>query len=275
MNTSKSWQEIGKTHEDMLTKHGWENFRRTVAGRYFTRLDFTEADIEAMYDQYKAAGVMVRGTDLLEGNPVHIVRDGRIVTQDLLTSNAELGSMKNVVDFNGIKTVVEIGGGYGRMAHLALQLYPHLSWTIVDVKPAIDVSRRFLSSKYPQVRFIEAKNFEFEQDADLVYSSSVMSEIGRANMERYFSYINQYAKFFYLKDWKIGHHTNETSRYVILCLRAIDKLSRIFTRRRAQIALNMIAAYKISENNYPHYGWTELLHSDALTPDFFEVVYRI
>jgi len=99
-------------HDSLLKEEaGWSNFRRTIATRYFTDPDYSEDDIRYAYDYLLKNGVTINETDFLEGNPVHVRIDGKIITQDLLISAAELASMEKVIDFPNIKSFVEIGGG--------------------------------------------------------------------------------------------------------------------------------------------------------------------
>ena len=283
--TSKSWEELGASHKRILAEEGgWDNFRRTIAGWYFTDAGYSESDIRAAHDSLKARGVRLGETDFAEGDPVRVELEGKIITQDLLTSSSELHSMESVLDFKTIKTMVEIGGGYGRMALLILQRYPHIKYSIVDVPPAIEVSKKFLAGKF-SVEFLSPAEFELKKGSDLFYSSSVMSELGFKIVNYYFGLINQKGGFFYLKDLKKGHHLNDLPVIKGFFLRAASKLMKLVLGRPWTSAFD---AYKVSENNYPKLGWTELLHRDcenitAYSPShkkdpadgFFEVVYKI
>jgi hypothetical protein len=287
--TTASWEQIGAEHAAILRDPtGWANFRKTIATRYFTDSSYTEEDIRFAWDFLKKRGVRISETDFEEGNPLRVVIDDKIITQDLLTSASELHSMERVIDFATVKSFTEIGGGYGRMALFLLQRYPHIKYTIVDVPPAADVSRRFLAGKFP-VQSLSPSDLERADDSDVFYSSSVMSELDRKIVEGYFQTINKKGRYFYLKDWKTGHHLNDLPFPKEVVLRGINKLARMILRRPSRRATALIDAYRISEGNYPQLGWQELLHQDcedvtAYSPTrnrvsgadgFFEVVYKI
>lgn len=283
--TSKSWENLGEMHKSILSQEGsWDNFRRTIATRYFTDSEYSEEDVRNAYASLKESGVRLTETDYSEGNPVRIELDGRIITQDLLTSSSELHSMESVIDFKNVKTVIEIGGGYGRMALLLLQRYPHIKYSIVDVSPAIDVAKKFLSGKF-DVEFLSPGELELKKEADLFYSSSVMSELGFEIVNHYFRLINQKGVYFYLKDWKKGHHLNDLPPVKGFALRAVSKISKMVFGRPWTSAFD---SYKVNENSYPQLGWKELLHRDcenitAYAPShnksredgFFEIVYKV
>jgi len=287
--TVKSWEQIGAEHARILGDDaGWENFRRTIASRYFTDAKYSEDDLRFAWDFLARRGARISETDFAEGNPLRIVIDGKIITQDLLNSASELHSMERVIDFSKIESFVEIGGGYGRMALMVCQRYPHIRYTIVDVPPASEISRKFLAGKF-EVASITPAELESLDQADVFYSSSVMSELDRKFVTNYFQLIDRKGTYFYLKDWKTGHHLNDLPRTKELVLRGLNKVSTILRGRPSRRVTKMIDAYRISEDNYPRHGWQELLHEDCedvtgyspstnrVTGDqgFFEVVYKI
>ncbi|HTL35469.1 MAG TPA: putative sugar O-methyltransferase, partial [Kofleriaceae bacterium] len=249
--TSRSWEKLGTSHREILSTPGsWDNFRRTIASRYFTDSDYTEDDIKFTYDYLKKAGVRIDESDFAEGNPVHVEIDGKLVTQDLLVSASELHSMEKVIDFKSIKTMVEIGGGYGRMALMMLQRYPHLDYTIVDVPPAIEISRRFLAKKFT-VKSVSPSELQSLSRVDLFYSSSVMSELGAPIVRSYFSTINRIGSKFYLKDWKRGHHTNDLDPRKEYVLNKLNTLSLLLRKKPFSWAMAHIDSHRINENSYP------------------------
>lgn len=287
--TTRSWEQIGAEHAAILRDAaGWANFRKTIATRYFTDSSYTAEDIRFAWDFLTKRGVRITETDFEEGNPLRVVIDGKIITQDLLTSASELHSMERVIDFSTVKSFTEIGGGYGRMALCLLQRYPHIKYSIVDVPPAADISRRFLAGKFA-VASLSPSDLERAGESDVFYSSSVMSELDRDIVESYFRTINNKGRYFYLKDWKTGHHLNDLPFAKEVILRGMNKLARIALGRPSRRVTALIDAYRISEDNYPQLGWRELLHQDcedvtAYSPTrnrvtgadgFFEVVYQI
>jgi hypothetical protein len=285
---SKSWGQLGQEHKEVLSEaKGWNNFRRTIATRYFTDPRYSEEDIQIAYKFLSSHEVRMDETDFLEGNPVHITVDGKILTQDLLSSSAELHSMEQHINFANVKTFVEIGGGYGRMAILLLQRYPHIQYTIVDVPPAIDVSRKFLQGKF-DVKFSPPEALEHIENVDVYYTSSVLSELDFDKVNYYFDRIGKTAKYFYLKDWKKGHHLNSLPVVKGFILRLENKLSRMVRGKDSKKVQEMFDRYRISEDTFPSHGWKELLHQDCETAtgyspsfhkgkrlSFFEVIYQI
>ena len=290
LTASKTWKKLGRQHDAILRqKNGWDTFRRTIASRYFTDPDFTVEDIHTVYNLLKEKGVSLNETDYLEGGPVYALIDGKIVTQDLLTSASELHSMEKVIDFSKVRKFVEIGGGYGRMALLLLQRYPDILYTIVDVHPAIDVSRKYLEGKC-KVRLLEPQDLSSVGDVDVFYSSSVMSELDSGKVRYYFDYINNHARFFYLKDWTKGHHMNNMPALAWIWLSLVNRASLWATGNYSEWALRKKEAYRFNEATWRRFSheWKELLHQHCMnetsyspskkpnsSPRFFEIIYQI
>lgn len=79
------------------------------------------------------------------GNPIPIVQNGRIISQDLALSALELNRVARHADLSRIRHVAEIGAGYGRLAYVLLNLAPHLEYSIFDIPPALAVSQNYLA----------------------------------------------------------------------------------------------------------------------------------
>jgi len=47
-----------------------------------------------------------------------------------------------------VRRVLEIGAGYGRLAWLFRTLYPEIDYSIVDIPPALAVSKRYLQQEF-------------------------------------------------------------------------------------------------------------------------------
>ena len=126
LNTpSKVWKDLGVSHTKHLTEgSGFSDFRKKIAGRYMTDASFTKHDLKKAFALAQKRGLKFEGiTDSLMGQPLHIAGPGgAIITQDLINSVQELTAMQSVIDFGKVKSMVEIGGGYGRMASLILQV---------------------------------------------------------------------------------------------------------------------------------------------------------
>lgn len=88
----------------------------------------------------------------LLGKPFPIQWNGRLVSQDLANSAIETVAIYRAVGSNPVRSVLEIGAGYGRTAYVLLSLLPDSSYTVVDIEPALSISRWYLTSLFPRAR---------------------------------------------------------------------------------------------------------------------------
>lgn len=285
MDASKYWITLGVRHILQLL-NGYENFKQTVAFKYFTWKPLKGSSVKMLQDKgrdwgnrnhdqlqflidnsskdtVKSAlkkaeesnlppcftrdqGVMYNFTTLLlweylfkiglgrylsnlsepaEGNPISVQIDGRDISQDLLNSVIEFSSVTEYSNFSEIKTIAELGAGYGRDAFVFLKLRPNIRYIIVDIPPALYVSQRYLSSQFSNRKIFQYRHFDSFSDIEKEFNESnliflmpwqmkmlppgtidgfmaidSLHEMRLAEVERYFSDIDKATKrFFYLK----------------------------------------------------------------------------
>ncbi len=162
-----------------------------------------------------------------EGNPLLVSLNGKNMSQDLANSLIEYYSMSEAVNFSSVKKILEIGGGYGRNAHVILSLNPKARIFLVDILPAIYIAQRYLSSIFPHRKVFKARNFSsFANIQNEIEESSIIfllphqlalipddyfdlsiniSSFGEMKLEQigwYFSQINRITRgHFYMKQW--------------------------------------------------------------------------
>jgi putative sugar O-methyltransferase len=86
------------------------------------------------------------------GNPLAVRYRGRRLSQDLCNSALEMTAILDGLPggrppANGI---LELGGGYGRLAWMFLECFPGVRYVLVDLPPALAVAERYLSLLYPR-----------------------------------------------------------------------------------------------------------------------------
>lgn len=167
------------------------------------------------------------------GNPPRLLRNGRLISQDLANSGLEAQFiLSNVPRISAVRTVCELGAGYGRTAHALLTLRPDLRYVVVDIPPALHVSQRYLAAVYPQRKVFKFRPFdtyanikrEFESAElafllpsqleflpddcfDLFINISSLHEMSIEQIRYYFGRIRRVTRrqgCFYLKQWKVS-----------------------------------------------------------------------
>lgn len=168
------------------------------------------------------------------GNPARVLRNGRLISQDLANSALEAQSiLGGLPGTSGVKRVGELGAGYGRNAHVLISLLPGVRYTVIDIPPALYVSQRYLSSVFPDRKVFPWRAFksyaeikdEFEQAElafllpsqiellpdgcfDLFVNVSSLHEMRLEQIKYYFTQIRRLVRdrgWFYLKEWKESH----------------------------------------------------------------------
>jgi putative sugar O-methyltransferase len=142
------------------------------------------------------------------GDPLPVRWNGRLISQDLANSALEANAMARALDGSDPRSIVEVGAGYGRTAYALLTLFPQATYTIVDIEPALTISRWYLTSLFPseRLRFLapeEARQLR-EGSADLVVSVSSLHEMRPDQLEGYLELFDSIAAggVVYLKQWE-------------------------------------------------------------------------
>ncbi len=168
-----------------------------------------------------------------EGNPYVVESDGKRLTQDLLNSICEFYSAIECFDRpDDIRSVAEIGSGYGRTAYVFLRGLPGCTFTVIDIPVALYMSQRYLSSVCPDDRVFRFRHFESYADIadefesarirfltpnqlellpdrsfDLVMNISSFHEMNFDQIDYYFGEIDRLCRgMLYLKQWKRSKH---------------------------------------------------------------------
>lgn len=79
------------------------------------------------------------------GNPIRVCHRGRPISQDLANSVIELAFVTRSGAIRSGCRVAELGGGYGRLAHVFSEALP-LTYCIFDIPPALAVAQWYLTS---------------------------------------------------------------------------------------------------------------------------------
>jgi len=208
-----------------------------------------------------------------QGNPFEIYLDGKLISQDLANSVLEYYSIREYFKTPKTEkiTFCELGAGYGRNAHVFLNVFPRGKYIVIDIPPALYVSQEYLSSVFPDKKVFAFRCFdlfeEIEQefyDADIIFllphqaamlpkkcidlfiNISSLHEMQMQQIKEYFNLIDKLTKgYFYSKQWIVSENP-------------IDKIV-------------------ITKNDYPvPKNWQELYsHQAKVQVHFFEAMYRI
>ena len=176
--------------------------------------------------------LLKRINEPIEGNPPRIYKKKKIISQDLSNSILEYYSITENLDKKEIKSIMELGAGYGRTAFVFLKLMPGIKYIIIDIPPALYVAERYLSNQFSEKKVFKFRSFknyleikeEFEQ-ADIAFflpsqlellppkisnlfiNISSFHEMRPNQIQYYFDCIDRLiTKLIYIKQWKVSEN---------------------------------------------------------------------
>lgn len=84
------------------------------------------------------------------------------------------------------KRIIEIGGGYGGLCKIIFDVYNPKSYTLMDLDPCLDLTKKYLDSF--EINAVDYKNINADfsdRDFDLVISNYAFSELARGTQDEY------------------------------------------------------------------------------------------
>lgn len=193
---------VGPVH---VTDPAWDGTGWTVADRWL--YCFAVRMLWDFAQEHDPVGV----TSLAEpsaGGPFPVHHRGRLISQDLANTALEVAFLRDALGDRNPVTFLEVGAGYGRTAHALLTIFPHASYTIVDIEPAMDISRWYLSQLFPpeRLRFLSPDEAGClpPASADVALSISSLQEMTPQQVAGYLRLFDRVAAggTVFLKQWE-------------------------------------------------------------------------
>jgi len=183
----------------------------------------------AYVEKIDVEGLLDKLIEPAEGNPPEVRRNGRLISQDLANSVLEYQAILHPnLDRREVRTILELGPGYGRTAYVFLALQSGCRYILVDIPPALYVAQRYLTAVFPDRRIFHFRPFDsFEQvqaeleDASIIFLTpnqmellpdhsidlflniSSLHEMRMDQIKYYFTEIERLTrKYFYFKQWQ-------------------------------------------------------------------------
>jgi putative sugar O-methyltransferase len=159
------------------------------------------------------------------GAPILVRHRGRLISQDLANSAMEFYSIDEAAPLRPEATVIELGGGYGRLGWLMLSVVPGLRYVAVDIPPALALAQEYLTTVFPGVpayrfrrgrpdpdeirrarmAFLTPNQFDSlpPMGADAFVNISSLHEMRLDQISRYLELVDRHTRgVFYLKQWR-------------------------------------------------------------------------
>jgi putative sugar O-methyltransferase len=197
---------------------------------------------------------------------------GRRISNDLTVSALTLSTIAEAVSADRLATarVIELGGGYGRLAWTMLSLYQGARYVLVDVPPALAIAQRYLSETLPQCRTFRFRRFDDPADAiDELLSSEIafltpnqLALLPTLDADLWLSTFSLHG----LSRKQIGAHLQQANRHVS---------GWIYTQQW-RISASPIEGVAIEQAEYPYpSNWRRVLERPhQVRRDSFEAVFE-
>lgn len=203
-------------------RHDGMKFYQSIRYNFLTKL------LWAYVEKNDPEHLLDRLSEPLQGNPPRVYQNDRLISQDLANSLLEYMSiMYSDVDEKEIRTIMELGSGYGRSTYVHLMLRPDCRYVLVDIPPALYICEKYLSDVFKDRKIFLFRPFENYEDvkeeyeqADIVFlmpnqlemlpkksvdlfiNISSLHEMRMDQIEFYFTIIEKLTrKYFYSKQW--------------------------------------------------------------------------
>ncbi len=179
----------------------WDPFDKTM--RYFKFMLYTAAERQPdrFFELYRALGPV----DI--GEPVSVTVRSCKINIDYLFALEEFLFLESAFDLRAVRSVVEIGAGFGRTCHTLLALSDRIErYVIVDLAEVLELSRRVLAKAVPdqmhKIEFIDAVDTGawHKVSADLAINIDSFQEMPPATIASYMSALISRCGYFYVKN---------------------------------------------------------------------------
>lgn len=184
----------------------WANYAQDFKDRYYNRL------LGPWFSDFSRRHSLPETT---VGRPTRVVDlGGQAIGEGYLSAFARIDNRKDRVDFRQTGSVLEIGGGYGAMAHSLLHLFPNIrKYVYIDVPPTLYVGTQYLKHffgesvvSYELTRHLDRIAFSpddrleifplcpwqierFASDVDLFWNSASFQEMPEPAVANYIRHI--------------------------------------------------------------------------------------
>jgi putative sugar O-methyltransferase len=210
---SALWSEIAPS----LVQSSLTDFRSVNGGGRLAHWKLNEPSLRwfKSYLLMAAQGISKEECDILRnvgptsvGSPVTVTvsaPDGKHLTVDIdyLLAAEEVSFLNRNIDFSAITTVCELGGGFGRTAHVLLSLFKLDTYIIIDLPETLELSRAYLSlvlptDLYKVISFVCAGDVvKYPETTDLFIQIDGFQEMSETTILSYFNSLAQNSGSFY------------------------------------------------------------------------------
>jgi len=192
-----------------------KGFKRHSAYRAFIANDLRDEKTAVSFYQYikreypflleESALVKFQKNDEI-GSPNLYKIEGNVFSPGTLRFMKVLGDI--LKRNKKIKSIIEIGSGYGGQCLVIKQYAPEIAYTLLDITKSLKVSKKYLGENNCPAVFVDADNIMLEESYDLCISDYCLSEFDIKGVKFYINEVLSKCKAAYITANKNGISTN-------------------------------------------------------------------
>lgn len=280
----KFWSQINHDFIDLMWTGALDNLRNQYFNRRFAGPEPCSRKVYktllwVYYSQLleiDKTGFLKSASEPLPGGTAdQELIDGRPMSLDFLQSVEEAYRLKNAWELSGRanspQLIVEIGGGYGRLAYVCRQIMPECTYVILDLPEALICSSTWLSQVLPG----EILPYAESRQKNHLNRGTLMAHkvwtLGAHQIEQIApDTVDAFVSIYSFAEMPIKTIENYFQQ--------IDRITDgiLYTKQR-KLETNIDDGVEINLDTYPiPKNWRVLFHqTSTLYQDFFEVAYDI
>ena len=273
----KSFREIGKDNTRLGT---WDAI--DSSSRYFKSLLYSNAetlDKKILESElfFETSSINKKNGDGLRhyltkirnqnlGNPPSVNYFDNLINIDYLLSSEEMFFLNNVLKKS--KKVMEIGAGFGRLAHSIIQNFENIEkYIIIDLDEILELAKLYLrevlnNKEFSKIEFISNNNIKSIEGEDLIDISiniDSFQEIEESIVFNYLDFISQNSNYFYSKNAIGKYHPD----LVDIKSKNIDQIQSALNMGLCKDIIDIFDSNSIEE--------ARLIYLDKFCPKNFEL----
>jgi putative sugar O-methyltransferase len=268
----KNFRELGNANGKMTA---WNANEPTT--RWFKFLLFNR--VKEKNDDFLSKYKMIGDTSL--GNPIFVTYKKVDINLDYLLGIEEFDFIDKNLNFKDIKTIVEIGAGFGRTAHVLLKIIDSINkYVIIDLPELLIISKRYLRSVLSEDLFSKIYFFSNLDEniknikSDLVININSFQEMTTDVIDYYMSNVIKYSNYFFSRN-AICKYTpsmvniDDSNLLDVLELGYCKETIDIFDDIALDKQINKyIQSYK------PFNNWSVVSGESDLFPYYYNILYK-
>lgn len=236
----------------------WDALDRTA--RYFKFLLFNAASAkpDRFFDCYRRVG------NVGIGAPTFVTVRGCHINIDYFLAVDEFLFLEEALNLADVRSIVEIGAGFGRTCHVLMALADIERYTIIDIPEVLKLSSRYLERVLPaadcrKITFVDAQDSAgwAGTQSDLTINIDSFQEMPAGTIRFYMDRLIGCSKFLYCKNpiakyhpSSIGLETSSAKTLDVLSLGLCRSVIDIFDDRELQATRT-----EYLKNYLPGPGW--------------------